>query len=325
MASFGWASHDVVYTPEPKGRDVSDTPMKKLALASSAIAFGIALSAFSQSPLWAQQASPDREAKPAAAPATPPRPWPPRLKDGQPNVQGVWDPTQGRGGGSVCGGTYLEPTTVVRGTTTTVTPGCVIDPSDGLIPYQPWARARRDEVKERYLKPNAAQVDTRTRGWPDGLPRQNYYHAFQILQPPGAVVILYEVQHEFRYIPLDGRPHTGSGIKSWLGSSRGRWEGNTLIVDVTNISGRVRMSSVGDFASDEVRMTERWHFVDVDTLELTVTIDDPNVFTRPWTVSKKIAREKDRTFEIMEYAGVEGDRDGTLMVEIPENVKDKDK
>ena len=85
--------------------------------------------------------------------------------------------------------------------------GVVVDPADGMIPYLPWARERRNEVSGHHLTPNPGQVDTSTRGWPDGVPRLNYYgiHPFQILQPAGAVVILYEKQHEFRYIPLDGR------------------------------------------------------------------------------------------------------------------------
>ena len=307
--------------------------VKWIALLCSSIALGPMLWAVDGARVHAQQPASPREGTPpttrpasAAQPAAAPRPnrpaWPVRLKDGQPDVQGIWDPTQGRGGGSVCAGTTIEP---VPGAGGKIPPGCIVDPPDGVIPYHPWARARRDEVKTHYLAPTAAQVDTRTRGWPDGLPRQNYYMPFQILQSPGAVVILYEAQHEFRYIPLDGRPHGDPGIKSWLGSSRGRWEGTTLVVDVRNISDRVRMSSVGDFASDELTITEGWTFVDANTLELSVTMEDPKVFTRTWTLVKKIAREKHPSFELMEYSAVEGDRDSSLMVEIAKKVKEKGK
>ena len=290
--------------------------------------FGLVLWGLGIGRLDAQQASgPDQKVAPSAASAPVPaagrQPWPVRLKDGQPDVQAVWDPTGGRGTPGACSGTNLEAWRETRGKTTRDVPGCVVEPPDGVIPYLPWARARRDEVRDHYLAPTAAQMDTRTRGWPDGLPRQNYYQPFQILQPPGAVVILYEVQHEFRYIPVDGRPHADPAIKSFLGSSRGRWEGTTLVVDVTNISDRVRLSSVGDFASDALRITERWKFVDADTLELSVTLDDPNVYSRPWTLVKKLVREKNPAFELMEYAGVEGDRDASLMVEIRDNVREQ--
>ena len=110
-----------------------------------------------------------------------------------------------------------------------------------------------------------------------------------------------------------------------MGSSRGRWEGTTLTVEVTNISDRTRMSIVGDFASEDLKITERWKFVDADSLEQTTTLTDPKVFTRPWTVARKIKREKDSAFEIMEYSGVEGDRDHKLMVDIPGNVQDQKK
>ena len=277
---------------------------------------GIVLWAAGCSQLAAQQAPPPRGAASSPAPAR--RPWPVKLKDGQPDVQGFWQPS-GRGGSA---GTNIEPLPGVMGDTK-ITEGIVVDPPDGRIPYRPWARVRRDEVKDRHLKPNAAQVGTRTRGWPDGVPRLNYYQPFQITQPSGAVLILYEVQHEVRYIPLDDRPQIDSGIKLWMGSSRGHWEGTTLVVDVTNISDRVRFSIAGDFASDDVKITERWKFADADTVEHSATFEDPKVFTRPWTVAKTLKRMKDPAYEIMEYAGVEGDRDGSLMVDIPAAVQEK--
>src|SRR6476660_7903607 len=90
---------------------------------------------------------------------------------------------------------------------------------------------------------------------------------FQIIQPENAVVFLYEAQHEFRYVPLDGRPQPDKGVKLWMGSSRGHWEGNTLVIDVTNNYDRVRFSVVGDFASDDLKVTERWKWIDRDTIE----------------------------------------------------------
>lgn len=289
--------------------------MKKMAFACGAMALGLVLTGLAERRVAAQQPPAGGEAKPA--PASPSRPWPVKLKDGQPDVQGIWN---GAAGPCV---TTLEPWKGGMAGPDKITPGCIIDPPDGMVPYQPWARARRNEVGINHLTPNAAQVDTLTRGWPAGLPRQNYYHHYQILQPPGAVVILYETHHEFRYISLDGRPYPDSRVKLWLGSSRGRWEGTTLVIETRNVTDRVRMSIVGDFFSDEVKITERWKFVDADTLELSTTVDDPKVFTRPFTVFKKIPREKEQGFELMEYAGVEGERDAALMPAISEKLKDR--
>ena len=239
--------------------------------------------------------------------------WPTPRPDGQPDVQGYWQPSGPEG----ASGLNIEPLENMMNMGVTA-PGIVIDPSDGLVPYLPWARVRRDEILNEHLTPNVAQVDTRTRGWPDGVPRINYYMPFQIIQPDGAVVVLYETQHEFRYIPLDGRPQPDEGVKLWMGSSRGRWEGTTLIVEVSNVSDRVRLSVVGDFHSDEAKLTERWHFVDANTIEHATTYEDPNVYTRPWTVGKTLTRITEEGFEIMEYAGVEGDKDAHLMVGIAE-------
>ena len=232
-------------------------------------------------------------AKSAAQPA-----WPKRLKDGQPDVQGVWDPLETLG----CFGG--------------LGPGCIIDPPDRQIPYQPWAVARRNQARAGTLKPNPAQTDTRSRAWPDGVPRLTFYSEFQIVQSPGAVVVLFETQHEFRYIPLDNRPHLEQPVGLWMGTSRGHWEGTTLVVEVKNLSDRSRLSLSGDFASDALTVTERWTFVDANTLQYSATLTDPKVYTRPWTVSHKIVRHPDPTFEIMEYAGVEGERDVDLMREI---------
>jgi hypothetical protein len=240
--------------------------------------------------------------------------------DGQPQIEGYYQAVSNEGGGS---GVNLEPMAGLMGGGRRPSPGIVRDPADGMVPYLPWARARRDENAKGFMGPNDAQVDTRNRAWPDDNPRINYYfvNAFQILQPRGAVTILYESQHEFRHIPLDGRTQIDEGVKLWMGSSRGRWEGTTLVVDIANINDRVRLSVVGDFASDQVRMTERWAWVDADTIRHSGTITDPQVFTRPFTVGVTLKRVTQKNFEIMEYAGVEGEKDAHLMVDIPATVE----
>lgn len=246
----------------------------------------------------------------AAEPAAENAEWPTYLADGQPDVEGLWIYT--------LGGLNLEelPNMMDTGRTS---PTIIVDPPSGILPYHPWARARRDEVLENYQHPNHAQVDPQNRGWPDGIPRLNYYTPgpIQILQPPGYVVFLYETQHEFRIVPLDGRPHLASDIKLWLGDSRGHWEDTTLVVDVTNHNDSTRFSVVGDFHSDQMRVTERFAFVDSETIEYRATIDDPQVYTRPWTLGVTMTRDRVPRNELLEYAGIEGERDAALMVEIP--------
>ncbi|MDO8795585.1 MAG: hypothetical protein Q7J25_13305 [Vicinamibacterales bacterium] len=240
--------------------------------------------------------------------------------DGQPLVEGYYQ-MQGMMGS---GGLFIENS--ISAMNGRPAKGVVLDPPDGMLPYLPWARVRRDEVGNHVASPTPAQVDTRNRGWPDGVPRINFYfvNPFQIAQTDGAVLFLYEAQHEFRHVPLDSRPQPDGDVKLWMGSSRGRWEGNTLIIDVTNINDRVRLSVAGDFASSDVKVTERWTWVDRDTIQYSATLEDPKVYARPWTAGVTLKRITEKGFELMEYAGVEGEKDAHLMVDIPATLKKSD-
>jgi hypothetical protein len=134
-----------------------------------------------------------------------------------------------------------------------------------------------------------------------------YNNGYQIMQIPGYVVILYEMIHEARIIPLDGRPHVGSSVRMWNGDPRGRWEGNTLVVETTNFNdkgsiatsaatGRIR----GIPHSEELRVVERFTPVDANTMGYEVTIEDPKVYTRPWKVALPLTR--DENYRMFEYS-----------------------
>ena len=136
-------------------------------------------------------------------------------------------------------------------------------------------------------------MDTQTPGWPNGIPRIHVYSSldgsvggpWRVMQGAGYVLFLYETQHEFRYVPLDGRPQPGDDIKLWMGSSRGHWDGNTLVVESANHNDSSRLDVVGNFHSDAMRVTERFEYVDENTLEYQATIDDLVVYTQPWTIA----------------------------------------
>jgi hypothetical protein len=123
----------------------------------------------------------------------------------------------------------------------------------------------------------------------------------QILQAPGVVVIRNEMIHEARVIHVDGRPHVGRKILSYMGDSRGRWEGSTLVVDTTNFN---ETGGVNRAFSRGARMTERFTRIDARTLRYEVTVDDPQTWTRPWTVAFPL--EQDPTFYLFEFACHEG-------------------
>ena len=206
---------------------------------------------------------------------------------------------------------WFDAGTKVVGTRRT---SLVIDPPDGRVPVTPAAEAARDR--------NLTSVDSYelmspwdrciTRG-PGTMFPAGYNNAYQIVQTPGTVTIVHEMIHEARIIPIDGRPHLDQSIRLWTGDPRGHWEGNTLVVETTNFndkgwiatnaaSGRIR----GVPHSDALRLVERFTRADADTIAYEVTIEDPKIYTRPWTVAIPLGR--DDSYQMYEYACHEGNR-----------------
>jgi hypothetical protein len=131
-----------------------------------------------------------------------------------------------------------------------------------------------------------------------------YNHNYQILQTPGYVVLYVEMIHDARIIPVDGRPHLGQNIRQWLGDSRGRWEGKTLVVETTNFTDRVNDRGLTVFGTGKnVRLVERFTRVDAQTIDYQFTVDDPAVFTKPWTAAIPMTKIQGPLFE---YACHEG-------------------
>ena len=138
----------------------------------------------------------------------------------------------------------------------------------------------------------------------EGIPRSNYRGNFEIIQSPGQVTILYTWNHAYRIIPIDGRQHAGAAIKLFNGHSVGRWEGNTLVVDVTNLNDLTWFDSHGTHHSDALHVVERWTIVDAKTINYEATMDDPKVFTRPWKIAFPMRRARGE--EMYEEACLEG-------------------
>ncbi|MBI4886174.1 MAG: hypothetical protein HY824_03695 [Acidobacteria bacterium] len=243
---------------------------------------------------------------------------PPRTPDGQPDLQGFWA-NQGRRLATYNIEGPADPTHVMLSGNATDDRSLIVDPADGKVPYQPWARARQQDVFDHHLNPTRWEhVDPHTRCFVSGIPRIFYQGTFQILQTPGYVVVLQEFNHAYRIIPLDGRPHLSEHIKLWMGDSRGRWEGNTLVVDVTSKNDRTRFDIVGDFHSDGVHIRERFTPLDADTIRYEATFDDPQVYTRPFTMALTLGRavrgEAARSYQLMEEACHEGERNTPTML-----------
>ena len=165
------------------------------------------------------------------------------------------------------------------------------------IPYQPWAAAKK---KENAAK--RASADPESKCHLPGVPRITYMpFPFQIVQTPRELVVLYEYVHAVRTIHTNGTDHPAGAFEWWLGDARGRWEGDTLVVDITQFNDRTWFDRAGNFHSDALHLVERYTPTGPDHIDYVVTIEDPKVFTRPWTLRMILYRHKEKNFQLLEY------------------------
>ena len=171
----------------------------------------------------------------------------------------------------------------------------VVDGND--IPYQPWASAHKRENFQ-----NRATADPETKCYLPGIPRLTYMpFPFQIFQTQTMLTMLFEYVHATRYIYTNGTPHPPGHIDWWLGDSRGRWEGDTLVVDVVDFNDQTWFDRSGNFHSDQLHLVERLTPLDLDHITYEVMIEDPQVFTRPWRMSMILYRHKEKNLQLLEY------------------------
>ena len=246
---------------------------------------------------------------PPAAAQTPTAPEPaatptPRLADGRPDLNGVW----GAGGGQGPSNTVQKGNTLI-----------VLFPLEGADPFEGkdlFAALDRRGSERKAAAPNkppykpelAAKLkemsDLQSRRdpafycKPEGVPRMGA--PSQIVQTPGQVVFLYEGRNTFRVIPTDGRTHRDDVDPSWMGDSVGRWDGDTLVVDVTQFTDESWLGADGWFHSDAMHVVERFRR-EGNTLVYTATVEDPTVFTGPWEIAPRTLRlQTDRSAALME-------------------------
>lgn len=246
----------------------------------------------------------------------------PRTPDGHPDLQGVWtnyDQTPfERPEESVVQRERLVVSTqdwlVQDSPVSAPRASMVVDPPNGRVPLLPEAIAKRDRAlgspSDSLLRYGPWERCI-TRGVPGSMFPGAYNNGHQIVQTSSHVVLHSEMIHEARMIPLDGRPHLGPSARSWEGDSRGRWEGDTLVIDTTNFNGKgwiVTNAAGGAIRgvpqSEACHVVERLTRVSADTIQYQATIDDPNVYTRPWTVAFPLNR--DDPYRLFEYACHEG-------------------
>jgi len=190
----------------------------------------------------------------------------------------------------------------------------IVDPPDGKIPAQTpegreRAAARRAAAREHgpadSYENRSLQERCITRGLPEVILPGPYNNNLQIVQTPGYVLLFTEMIHDARLVPMDGRPHSSPNLRSWMGDSRGRWEGDTLVIDTTNFTDRTNFRGSGA----NLHLTERFTRVDADTIDYRFTVEDPTTWTRPWTVAYPIIRTDGPIYEFACHEGNYGLRD----------------
>jgi hypothetical protein len=224
----------------------------------------------------------------AQSPAAARQPYnPPRILNGIPDLQGVWQAVN------------TAAWDVQDHNASVEVPGGEGVVEGNEIPYQPWAVAKKRENFE-----NRASADPETKCYLPGVPRITYMpFPFHIAQTAGQVAIAYEYLHAFRVIHTNGTPHLAEigELDSWMGDSRGHWEGNTLVVDVTLFNDQTWFDRAGNFHSDALHIVERYTLTGPDHMLYEVTIEDPKVFTRPWKMSMPLYRRKEARARLFEY------------------------
>jgi hypothetical protein len=205
---------------------------------------------------------------------------PPRTPDGVPNLQGVWGGPIGGGNDDLEEHEYVDVTTPPQ-------ESYVSDPPDGKVPYTPWALAKRNEIRAGLARGWPGESGQRLHVDPgsfclQGMPRISF-GGQEIIQKPGYVIMI--TANTYRVIPTDGRPHISQDAKFFFGNSRGHWEGDTLVIEVTSLNGKTWFDSAGNYFTENTRFVERLRLVDANTIDYEITVEDPTIYTRPWKMT----------------------------------------
>ena len=226
-----------------------------------------------------------------------------RTAAGTPDLSGYYATA---GGNSVLANYGLEPRTggVMRGQG--ASKGFIIDPPGGRLPTEPWAH----DLQQDRLRPERAYDDPAAHCLPIGSPRGMYLNEIQVLQTPGYVVFLFE-RMGYRIVALDGRRHAAERLRYWQGDAVGRWEGDTLVIDTTNFTGKTWLNEPAGVHGGEVltwaeHLIERLTPIDAESVHYEATVLDPLAYTRPWTITFRMHQAR---AELLEVACKEDDQD----------------
>jgi hypothetical protein len=206
----------------------------------------------------------------------------PRLPDGHPDLNGVWEPVK----------TYSRDL------------ADDLHPNENSVPFQPWAK----ELADARADGSHSRDDPPAQCLPQGVPRLGGAPGpWKLVQTPGLIVIIYESFNLWRQIFTDGRKLAADVSPMWLGYSTGHWDGDTLVVETRGFNGKTWLDQVGKPSTDQLRVIERYRRKDFGHLDIEITIDDPGAYTRPWTVIEHFDLKPDT--ELLEFVCNENNRD----------------
>jgi hypothetical protein len=209
----------------------------------------------------------------------------PRMADGKPNLEGIWQ-------AETTAGSDLQDHVAALN----LLAGRSVLAGGGSIPYLPSAaKLRAENFKNRLT------ADPLNKCYLPGVPRVMYLeYPFQILQRPDAVTLAFEWELEYRLIYTDASKHKDPDDTAWMGDSRGHWDGDTLVVDVSNFNDKTWLDMAGDFHSEALHVIERYKMTDHDTIHYEAVLEDPKVFSKAFTIAFDLKRRTDRT-RLYEY------------------------
>ena len=232
-----------------------------------------------------------------AAPARPAAARVPRTADGKPNLNGIWQNFAGANWNLEDHGASAGPF-FQEGAVGAIPAGqSVVEGGD--IPYTPAALAKRNENMR-----NRLTLDPEVKCYMPGIPRANYMpYPFQIVQSPQNILFAYEYASSNRVVNM-GKP-TEAPVDSWMGWSNGKWEGDTLVVDVSGMNGNAWLDRAGNYTTDGTHVVERFTLTDADHINYEATVTDAKLYTRPWKLNVVLYKHMEKNFQLLEFKCVE--------------------
>jgi len=223
----------------------------------------------------------------------------PRLPDGKPNLNGIWQANNTANWDLLTHRARQGPLTAL-GAAFSVPGGVgVVDGNE--IPYKPEALAKKQANAADWIT-----ADPEVKCYLPGIPRATYLpYPFQIVQSGGTndVLITYEFASASRIVRMNTK--IDSPFDTWMGWSRGQWDGDTLVIDVTSFNGQAWFDRAGDYQTDRLHVVERYTLAGPDTIRYEATIEDPNLYTRPWKISMPLYRRLEKNAQLVDYKCVE--------------------